>query len=225
MRVGAPQVFVVGRQVANFAARKVRAAEELVVEDQAGADAGAQRNTDQVALPLPCPAPALPKDEQVGLVLHQDGQAQHGFQVLLQREAAPSQSRRPHHHALRLGDDRWRTHRRAQHLPFQAAGRAAQVVDDLHNPLHAARARHGVRDTTVQDLTAQIGQRTDHRLGDVDADNHAGAAIQFEQGGAAAAAMDAGLAFAHQAPVDQLGDDTGDRGQAQAEAAGQPRPA
>ena len=166
----------------------------------------------QTRLRFPCPAPRQRSPRTSRLASFSTRMGRPSVDSRCSFSGGPLHPRvgAPDDHTLRLGDDGWHAHHPRQHLPFQAGSRAAQVVDDLRNTLHAARARHGVGDTTVQDLTAQIGQRTDHRLGDVDADNHAGAAIQFEQGGAAATTMDAGLALAHQSPVNQLGDDTGD---------------
>ena len=68
--------------VTNFSAAEVGAAVDLAVNDDAGADTGAQCDADRILCTLGCACHILAVCCGVGIVLNESGLAQFGFQIL-----------------------------------------------------------------------------------------------------------------------------------------------
>ena len=67
--------------MAHLTGGKVEAAQDLAAQDDAAADAGAQRNNDGILVALGAACDVLAVGGSVGVVLDIDLAAQHGFQV------------------------------------------------------------------------------------------------------------------------------------------------
>ena len=101
--------------IAYFPGGEVRAGIDLAVDDQACADACAQRDTNHVTDAATGAAPTLAEREEVDLVLHDDRQAERLFQVLAEWEIAPAEHGRKDDDAPGELHDRRHTNADAAH--------------------------------------------------------------------------------------------------------------
>jgi len=178
------------RQIGDLAGRPTRPADELAFGEDAHADAGADGDEDEIALPAAAAAPVLADRGEIDVVFDLDGNAECFGERAAHVEAveAGDVRRDGDRAAGRLDDSRAAHHRAAQ-----AAARSIRLGNELigdpadlrhHGP---AAGLVGRFDALRHDRAAEIGERdVQFRAAEIDAEHEGG--IRLERIGHCSAA-------------------------------------
>ena len=219
----------VDHDVADLAGRRAVAVQQGALQDQPGTDTGADPDQHQAAV-AGVAERVLAEDGGVGVVRHEDREAERRPQPLGQGRSVPAEVGRVHDHTRGIHDT-WGADADAEH---RSGGGVDQFADDGVDEGDGVLAAAALERLTASLLhvTGEVEQRPGDDLvgGEVDRHDLAGLRGQLDQHrGLAHPALDrvswASSLLGEQALGDQVADDVGDRHPGQAAGAGQIGPA